>query len=55
MSEERLPDHLSVPPDRLGEGTRILVRLVGDAGEPAQDVALAMARAIRYWPAGRWS
>jgi glucosamine-6-phosphate deaminase len=44
---EHLPDYLRVPPDRLGEGTSVKVRLVADAGDLAEGMAEAMLRAIR--------
>jgi glucosamine-6-phosphate deaminase len=42
-----LPDYLSVPPERLGEGTPVKVRILGAMAAIAQDMAEAMLQAMR--------
>jgi glucosamine-6-phosphate deaminase len=42
-----LPSYLSVPPDQLGEGTNVRVRVVADPAELARAMARDMAAVIR--------
>ncbi len=42
-----LPDYLSVPPERLGEGTPVEVRILGDMASIAQDMAETMLHVFR--------
>jgi glucosamine-6-phosphate deaminase len=42
-----LPDYLGIPPDRLGHGTPVRVRIVGDPRAMAEDMAEAMLRILR--------
>lgn len=42
-----LPDYLSVPPERLGEGTPVKVRILGDMASIAQDMAETMFQTMR--------
>ncbi|NUQ63789.1 MAG: glucosamine-6-phosphate isomerase [Pirellulales bacterium] len=41
-----LPDYLSVSPERLGEGTPVKVRILGDMASIAQDMAETMLQAF---------
>jgi glucosamine-6-phosphate deaminase len=49
MSAE-LPVHLSIPPERLGDGTPTRVRVLGDQAEVARHFAEAMLRLIEQNP-----
>ncbi|HXG10367.1 MAG TPA: glucosamine-6-phosphate isomerase [Gemmataceae bacterium] len=42
-----LPAYLSIPPERLGEGTPVKVRVRGDLADVAHDMAQAMLRVIQ--------
>jgi glucosamine-6-phosphate deaminase len=42
-----LPDYLSIPPGRLGQGTPVRVRIVGDVRQMAEDMAEEMIRILR--------
>src|SRR4051812_8895421 len=42
-----MPDYLDVPPERLGAGTPVQVRILGDMASIARDMAEAMLDEIR--------
>src|SRR5687768_1633046 len=42
-----MPSYLAVPPEKLGEGTRVKVRILGDAAAVAKDFAYVLLREIR--------
>jgi glucosamine-6-phosphate deaminase len=42
-----VPPYLDVPPEKLGEGTRVKVRILGDAAAVAKDFADVIFREIR--------
>ncbi len=42
-----MPSYLDVPPDKLGEGTPVKVRVLGDMASIARDMADVMLREIR--------
>ncbi|MBM4156052.1 MAG: glucosamine-6-phosphate isomerase, partial [Lentisphaerae bacterium] len=45
-ADSALPAHLAVPPEALGRGTPVIVRILGDATSVARDMARAMRREI---------
>ena len=47
-----MPDYLDVPPERLGAGTPVTVRVLGDMASIARDVAQAMLDCIRQAASG---
>lgn len=46
-SRRAIPDHLSIEPADLGKGQPVAVRILGDAGSLARDMAETMASCIR--------
>ncbi|NLX97215.1 MAG: glucosamine-6-phosphate isomerase [Rhodopirellula sp.] len=42
-----LPDYLNIPPQRLGEGTTVTVRILGDMASVAQNMAETMLEVFR--------
>jgi glucosamine-6-phosphate deaminase len=45
-----LPAYLSIPPDRLGDGTPVRVRVLGDQADVARDMARAMLELVEQNP-----
>ena len=43
----KVPDYLSVPAEKLGEGTPIAVRVAGDVAALARDMAQAMLAVLK--------
>lgn len=43
----RFPDYLNVPPEHLGKGTPVRLRILGDLASIAEDMARVMAETIR--------
>src|SRR5688500_16252829 len=47
-----MPEYLDVPPERLGQGTPVTVRVLGDMASIARDMAQAMLDSIREAASG---